>query len=243
MFKTIIATLLLTTTSFAAQSTYTPIVKADIINDLKEEQSNIHGFVKIDQDYMSGLQLSTFATYQYSENFGFAINALMAENYVYQTKDVVANSYYGEVDAGLFFNYKSLTLTPMVGIGFDLAAKKPLTLSAPQLDIIVATDKWYFESWNYIIVYSTFEKNLGSDYIHTRNWILYKPNNLFSFGPQAEYTYGIQHKHTIYGLPIGGHIEGTYNGNSLGMFLGYDVSPATNDSGKVAGRITLNHSF
>ena len=268
MIKTIISTTLLTTSAFAAQANYTPIVKAAIITTVPDtidqpnqnpndpvvlqtivletkqpEPSKINGFVKVDQDYISGIQLSAFATYSNTEHVGFSVNVLMAENYVYQTSNGPANSYWGEIDAGLFFNYKSLTLTPMVGIVFDFAAKKPLALNIPQLDVIISTDKWYFESWNFAINYSAFEKNLGSDFIHTRNWLLYKPNDVFSFGPQAEWTYGFQHKHTIYGLPIGGHVEAAYNGNTLGMFLGYDVSPATNDNGKAAGRITLTHSF
>jgi hypothetical protein len=270
MIKTIIATTLLTTTAFAAQSNYTPTVKAAIITTVPDtidqpnqdpntpvvlqtivletkqpepEPSKVNGFVKVDQDYMSGIQLSAFATYSHSEHVGVAVNVLMAENYVYQTDAGPANSYWGEIDVGMFFNYKSLTLTPMVGIVFDFSDKKTLALTIPQLDVIISTDKWYFESWNYSINYSAFEKNLGDDYVHTRNWLLYKPNDLFSFGPQVEWTYGIQHKHTIYGLPIGGHIEGDYNDNSLGIFLGYDVSPATNDNGKVAGRITLTHYF
>lgn len=275
MIKTIIATLLITSTSFAAQSSYTSTVKAAILTTIPdtipdtidepnakqnvpivlqtivletkqepvEEPSKIHGFVKVDQDYISGLQLSAFATYSNTEHVGAAINVLVVENYVYQTNNGPANSYYGEIDAGLFFNYKALTLTPMVGIGFDFAAKKQLVLSIPQLDVIISTDKWYFESWNYAINYSAFEPNLGADYIHTRNWLLYKPNNIFSFGPQVEWTYGIKHKHTLYGFPIGGHVESTYNNNTLGFFLGYDMSPATNDNGKVAGRITLSHCF
>jgi hypothetical protein len=270
MIKTIIATTLLTTTAFAAQANYTSTVKAAIITTVPDtidqpnqppnapvvlqtivletkqpepEPSKIHGLIKVDQDYMSGLQLSAFATYSNTEHIGVAVNVLMAENYVYQTGTGLANSYWGEIDTGLFFNYKSLTLTPMVGIVFDFAAKKPLALNIPQLDVVISTDKWYFESWNFAINYSAFEKNLGSDFIHTRNWLLYKLNDIFSFGPQVEWTHGIQHRHTVYGLPIGGHVEGTYNGNRIGVFLGYDLSPATNDNGKAAGRITLSHYF
>jgi len=270
MIKTIIATTLLTTTAFAAQSSYTPDVKAAIITTVPDtidqpnqnpnapvvlqtivletkqpepEPSKINGFVKIDQDYISGIQLSAFATYSNSEHVGVAVNVLMAENYVYQTNNGPANSYWGEVDAGLFFNYKSLTLTPMVGIVFDLAAKKPLALGIPQLDLVVSTGKWYFESWNFMINYSAFDNNSGSDFTHTRNWLLYKATDVFSIGPQVEWSYGIQHKHTVYGLPIGGHVDFTYNGNTIGTFLGYDVSPATNDNGKIGGRITLTHCF
>lgn len=207
-----------------------------------KEPAFVTGLVRMDQDYMFGLQAAALNTFRLNDNFGLSTNVYVSENMVVPTDTGYGNSYWGEFDVGPAFNYKWLTVTPMVGVAFDWAIKKPIALNGPQLYTIINTDKLYLESWVYSVFYSVFD-DIQSDYIHTRNWALYKLNDKFAVGPQVEYSYNLQTKRTVYAAPVGGHIDFTYESNSVGLFLGYDVSKITGDDGRFAGRLSYLHFF
>jgi hypothetical protein len=219
----------------------TPVVEAP-----EEAAAPIPSYFRIDHDYMFGLQLWAGATYPLTDKIGLATDVYIAENYVVNDEGGRAvQSYWGEFDIGPAFTLGPVSLTPMVGVAFDWAAKKAVALNGPQLYTIVSLDKFYFESWIWTMLYSAFDKNGANDYFHTRNWALYKVTDKIGIGPQLEYTYDLEDKRTIYGFPVGGHVELAYGtGNSLGLFLGYDTKKSTRvDDAAAVGRITFVHNF
>jgi hypothetical protein len=139
----------------------------------------------------------------------------------------------------------------MAGIAFDWAAKRAVALNAPQLYSVVNLDKLYFESWIWTLLYTSFKNPVYSDYIHTRNWLSFKATQTIGVGPQFEYTCNFNTKGSgvkgTTAMPLGGHVELAFGaGNSLGLFLGYELSKSvrTNAGGNAAeGRLTFVHNF
>jgi hypothetical protein len=213
-----------------------------------DESASVPSYFRIDHDYLFGLQLWAGATYPLSDSVGLATDVYIAENF---PSGVAADtlsllSWWGEFDIGPAFTLGPVSLTPMVGIAFDWAAKKAVAINGPQLYTIVSAGPIYFESWVWTLLYSAFDKDGANDYIHTRDWLLYKLNDTIGIGPQIEYTYDLEDKSTL-AAPLGGHVELAYGaGNSLGLFLGYELKKAVREAADGAGaegRLTFVHNF
>jgi hypothetical protein len=220
----------------------------------------IPSYIQLDHDYLFGLQLWAGATYPILSWLGVASDVYVAENYPSFSGGTVVGgavtghvtqSYWGEFDLGPELKLGPLTLTPMAGIAFDWAARRPVALNAPQLYAVVTLERFYFESWCWVLFYSPFKEPVYSDYLHNRNWLLWKATSFLGVGPQFEYTYnlntqGMGTKGTQ-AMPLGGHLELAYGtGNSLGLFLGYELSRnvrRAHDGNAIAGRITFSHDF
>jgi hypothetical protein len=217
-------------------------------------------YFRIDHDYAFGLQLWAGATYPITDTIGLASDIYIAENYpglslgfdptTNSVTGGVAQSWWGEFDIGPAFTFGPLSVTPMVGLAFDWAAKHAVAINGPQLYTIVNTDKVYFESWIWTVLYSPFKDAAYSDYFHTRDWVLYKLSNTVAVGPQLELWTNLQSKFGTKGitsLPVGAHVDLSYGtGNTLGIFLGYETHKDTRDAvgGKGAvGRLTFVHNF
>jgi len=214
-------------------------------------------YFRIDHDYAFGLQLWAGATYPLGEGIGLASDIYIAEVAAggYQDKSrttyVPGFSWYGEFDIGPALTFGPLSLTPMVGIGFDWAAKHVNALNAPQLYTILNTDKIYIESWIWTFLYSPFKQQDFDNYFHTRDWILYKLSGTVAIGPQIELWTNLQDKVSghkgVTSLPVGGHVDLSYGtGNTLGLFVGYEANKFGRDlrGGNAAvGRFTFVHNF
>lgn len=213
-----------------------------------DEGPSVPSYFRIDHDYLFGLQLWAGATYSLSDSVGLATDIYVAENFPSGsiTDGVSLLSWWGEFDVGPSFAFGPVSLTPMVGIAFDWAAKKAVAINGPQLYTIVSAGPVYFESWVWTLLYSAFDKDGANDYIHTRNWLLYKVTDAIGIGPQLEYTYDIEDKNAL-AFPLGGHLELAYGtGNSLGLFLGYEVEKDVREAADGAGaegRLTFVHNF
>ncbi|GEM_PF-408519 len=216
----------------------------------------VPSYFRIDHDYAFGLQLWAGATYPIADNIGLATDIYIAENWAGVAFDDAGaasgatQSWWGEFDVGPAFTFGPLSLTPMVGLAFDWAAKRAVAINGPQLYTILNLEKIYFESWIWTLMYSPFKDQLANNYFHTRNWVLYKINNTIAVGPQLELWTNLQDKlgpKGITSLPVGGHIDLAYGtGNTLGIFLGYETEKDTRDAvgGKGAvGRLTFVHNF
>jgi hypothetical protein len=209
---------------------------------------------------MFGLQFWAGATYPLTDTIGLAADIYMPEVAAPVTPNA-AYSYWGEFDLGPAFTLGPVTLTPMAGIAFDWGAKRAVAINAPQLYTILNLDKIYFESWVWTVLYSPFKDKVWNDYIHTRNWLLYKLSGTVALGPQFEYMYYfkdftgpdgnggtqvINPKGTA-AMPLGGHVELAFGaGNSVGVFLGYELDKGVRDraGGNAAqGRLTFVHNF
>jgi hypothetical protein len=225
-----------------------------------DEKKPIPSFFRIDQDYMFGLQLWAGATYPLSEKVGLSVDIFMPEVAGPVTKNALY-SYWGEFDLGPSLTLGPVTLTPMAGVAFDWGAKRVVALNVPQLYTIVNINKFYFESWVWTVLYSPFKDKVWNDYVHTRNWVLFKMNDIIAMGPQFEYTYYFKNYSTpddagimtlrnpkgTAAMPLGGHAELAFGmGNSLGLFLGYELSKSVrtrNDGNAAEGRLSFVHNF
>ncbi|MFA5202804.1 MAG: hypothetical protein WC708_00110 [Lentisphaeria bacterium] len=225
-----------------------------------EEKKPIQSYFRIDQDYMFGLQLWAGAAYPISNKISLAADIFMPEVAGPTTKSALY-SYWGEFDLGPAFTLGPVTLTPMAGIAFDWGAKRAIALNAPQLYTIINIDRFYFESWVWTVLYSPFKDKVWNDYIHTRNWFLFKINDIIAVGPQFEYMYYFKNYSTpddsgvmtlrnpkgTAAMPLGGHIELAFGtGNSLGLFLGYELNKdvrTRNDGNALSGRFSFVHNF
>ena len=214
-------------------------------------------YFRIDHDYAFGLQLWAGATYPLADNIGLASDIYIAEVAAggYTNKAGVPTpgfSWYGEFDIGPAFTFGPLSLTPMVGLGMDWAAKHVNAINGPQLYTILNTDKIYIESWIWTFLYSPFKQQDFDNYFHTRDWILYKLSGTVALGPQIELWTNLQSKVSghkgVTSLPVGAHVDLTYGtGNTLGLFLGYDTNKTygrdTRGGNGAVGRLTFVHNF
>jgi len=211
-------------------------------------------YFRIDHDYQYGLQLWAGATHALGEGIGLATDIYLAEVQG-GAYNGAKYSWYGEFDIGPAFTFGPLSLTPMVGVGFDWGAKHANLINGPQLYTILNTDKIYIESWIWTLLYSPFKEAPSPDIFHTRDWILYKLSGTLSVGPQLELWYsmkaktiaGTYNKSGLTSMPFGGHVDIAYGtGNTLGLFLGYETNKDGRDArgGNAAvGRFTFVHNF
>lgn len=215
-------------------------------------------YFRIDHDYAFGLQLWAGATYALGDGIGLATDIYIGENFPAAVTDPTTGavigakqSWWGEFDIGPAFTFGPLSITPMAGIAFDWAAKRAVAINGPQLYTIVNTDKIYFESWIWTLLYSPFKDQVADNYFHTRDWVLYKASGTVAIGPQWELWTNLGSKVSghkgITSMPVGGHIDLAYGtGNTLGLFVGYethkDAREAVGNKGAV-GRLTFVHNF
>ena len=225
-----------------------------------EAPKPVPSYFRIDHDYMFGLQFWAGVTYPLTDTVGLAADIYMPEVAAPVTSHA-AYSYWSEFDIGPALTLGPVTLTPMAGIAFDWGAKRAVALNAPQLYTILNLDKFYFESWVWTVLYSPFKDKVWNDYIHTRNWLLYKVNGTVAVGPQFEYMYyfkdftgtdgsgatTVLNPKGTAAMPLGAHVELAFGtGNSVGMFLGYELDKNVrnrNGGNAAEGRLTFVHNF
>lgn len=211
------------------------------------------GYVRLEDDYLSGFQVYAGVTYPLGHSIGLAAGIYLAENYpALQIGDAniptsLSQSWWSEFDLGPSITIGPLSLTLEGGIAFDFASKRATALNAPQLYTTVDFAKFHFESWIWTILYSPFDTP-SNDYVHARNWLLYKASGAFSIGPELEFNINLQGKHGKSGLvslPVGGRVELAFGASSIALFLGYQTdkdSRGANDQAAV-GRFALIHNF
>jgi len=162
--------------------------------------------------------------------------------------DIYVVGSYAEFDIGPSFSVGNLSLTPMIGIGFDFTTENVVTLNAPQLYASYDTSSLYFESWVQLFVNSPFATD-AEDSFYTRNFLLYKVADEMQIGPQVEVSYRVNDVESmmltsgVTSLPVGARVNLGYGkSNTLGIFLGYDTKAASGSDG-VAGRFTFVRSW
>ncbi len=211
------------------------------------------GYLRLEDDYLSGLQVYAGVTYPLSNSFGLTSGIYVAENYPAlsvgnaNTPPTLAQSWWSEFDIGPTLTLGPVAITLEAGIAFDWAAKRAIALNSPQLYTTVDISKVHFESWIWTILYSPFNTPTN-DYIHTRNWLLYKLTGAFSAGPELEFNINLNDKYGKNGLvslPLGGRVELAFGANTIALFLGYQTdkdSRGPNNQAAV-GRFALIHNF
>ncbi len=151
---------------------------------------------------------------------------------------------FGQIDIGPTLSFGAFEMTPMVGVGVDLAAGETSNIdtkiySALELSSLYG-EFWLFGSWEAPFVADpTFS-------IYSQNFLLYQANDYFGIGPQAEATICVRgcagDPEGILSLPVGGRANFTLGNNEVGMFVGYNSQiPSAQDG--FLGRLTLIRSF
>ena len=143
----------------------------------------------------------------------------------------------------------SLTLLPMVGIGFDYAsANGPSSLIAPQLFTYLTAGSIYFESWIQGFFNTPFD--YGDDSFYTRDFLLYSLNDTIAIGPQVEASLilkGLEEETEtgLSSLVVGGRINLGYGeNNTLGLFVGFETQlPEDSEDSGLTGRMMFFRSW
>ena len=200
-----------------------------------EEESGISGWFRTDTD-------------GYGTQIWFGASHPMGS--VSLDTDIYVVDTFGEFDLGLGIPVVdsedlSLTLLPMVGIGFDYkSANGPASLIAPQLFTYLTAGSIYLESWIQLFFNTPFD--YGDDSFYTRDFLLYSLNDTIAIGPQIEATILLKglEEETETGLDslvVGGRINLGYGeNNTLGLFVGYETQlPEDSEDTGLTGRLTF----
>lgn len=200
-----------------------------------EEESGISGWFRTDTDSL-GTQIWVGASHP--------MGSISIDS------DIYVVDAFGEFDLGLGIpvvdsDSLSLSLLPMVGIGFDYAtANGPTTLIAPQLFTYLSAGSIYFESWIQMFLNSPFDEE-GADSFYTRDFVLYSINDTIAIGPQVEATIDLGDDGGLGSLIVGGRINLGYGeNNTLGLFVGVEtqLEDDSEDTG-LTGRMTFVRSW
>ncbi|MDE0485265.1 MAG: hypothetical protein OXI67_22045 [Candidatus Poribacteria bacterium] len=214
-----------------------PMVYADAheAGEEMEEESSISGWFRTDTDSL-GTQIWVGASHP--------VGSISIDS------DIYVVDTFGEFDLGLGIpvvdsDSLSLSLLPMVGIGFDYGTPNgPTTLIAPQLFTYLTAGSIYFESWIQMFLNSPFDEE-GADSFYTRDFILYSINDTVAIGPQVEATIDLGDESGLGSLVVGGRINLGYGeNNTLGLFVGVEtqLDEDSEDTG-LTGRMTFVRSW
>ena len=200
-----------------------------------EEESSISGWFRTDTDSL-GTQIWVGASHP--------VGSISIDS------DIYVVDTFGEFDLGLGIpvvdsDSLSLSLLPMVGIGFDYGTPNgPTTLIAPQLFTYLTAGSIYFESWIQMFLNSPFDEE-GADSFYTRDFVLYSINDTVAIGPQVEATIDLGDDGGLGSLIVGGRINLGYGeNNTLGLFVGVEtqLDEDSEDTG-LTGRMTFVRSW
>jgi hypothetical protein len=138
--------------------------------------------------------------------------------------DIYVNSaFFAEFDIGPTFTLGDLVLTPMVGIGFDWAEQKAVSLIAPQLFTIYNGDPIYFESWIQAFFQSPFDVDVN-DVLYTRDFLLFKATDSIAIGPTIDLTYDFEESEVSSWWPGAALMLNYGENNTLLLALGYEMN-------------------
>ncbi len=211
---------------------------------MEEEEAGVSGWFRTDTDSL-GTQI------WFGGSYPMGSVSIDSDIYVVGT--------FAEFDLGIGIpvvdsESLSLTLLPMVGIGFDYeAANGPNSLIAPQLFTYLTAGSISLEWWiqgffntpfnddgevvNHEIgdddsVTHMVEADPIVDSFYTRIFPLYSITDNIAIGPQLEATFELGDDGGISSLPIGLRLNLGYGeNNTLGLFVGYETQPAEDDEG------------
>ncbi|HEY6723032.1 MAG TPA: hypothetical protein VI197_03345 [Polyangiaceae bacterium] len=203
----------------------------------EEEDAGVPSWMRVDSDALT-LQLWFGATHDVG-GVGIA------------TDIYVDSGYWGEFDIGVEIPIgEGVLLIPMAGIAMDWGNKKFQSLVAPQLFGYFTFDPIYAELWSQMFFNSIFAdpgytqvgddefieiKETVPDFWYNRLYLTYAVTENFRIGPQVEATVALNDAAKITddegnpdkaltSLQVGGHIDLGYGeGNTLGLFLGYET--------------------
>ena len=195
------------------------------------EESHIPGWFRVDTDSL-GTHFLIGATH--------SVGGLSLESNIFIDDTI------GEFDLGLSIpavksdNF-SVTLLPMLGLGYDFAAPDGPLAIYPHLFVFIPAGKFFLKSWTIGTLYSVFDEDKSNE-VYTRNYITYSLNKILAIGPQVEAVFvggGVG----LVSFVLGPRINIGYGeNNTLGILVGYDTKKEDDQTG-LTGRLSFTRRW
>ena len=192
------------------------------------EKSHIPGWFRVDTDSL-GTHFLIGATH--------SVGGMSLDSNIYIDDTI------GEFDLGVSIpavkgDGFSVTLLPMLGLGFDYASVDGPSAIFPHLFVFIPAGNLFFKSWTIGSVYSVFNEERSNE-LYTRNYLTYSLNKTLAIGPQIEAVLGLGADGELFSLIVGPRINIGYgDNNTLGILVGYDTKKKEGESG-LTGRLSF----
>ena len=223
-------TLILIIVSIVAIASFSVQAESDE-NELASEKSNIPGWFRVDTD-----SLGTH----------FLIGATHSVGGASLESNIFIDDTIGEFDLGVSIpavkgDSFSLTILPMLGLGFDFAAPDGPLAIYPPLFVFMPAGNLFFKSWTIGTLYSVFDEDRSNE-LYTRNYITYSLNKTVAVGPQVEAVL-VGNDVGLVSFVVGPRINIGYGeNNTLGILVGYDTKKAEEQTG-LTGRLSFTRRW
>ena len=214
-------------------------------NEAAAEASRIPGWFRVDTD-----SLGTH----------FLIGATHSVHGVSVESNIFIDDTIGEFDLGVSIpavkggNF-SLTVLPMLGLGYDFAAPDGPLAVYPHLFVFMPAGKLFLKSWTIGTLYSVFHKSRLNDpdniiidlddkdnTLYTRNYLTYSLNKTLAIGLQVEAVI-VGNDVGLVSFVVGPRINIGYGeNNTLGILVGYDTKKAEEQTG-LTGRLSFTRRW
>ena len=195
------------------------------------EESHIPGWFRVDTDSL-GTHFLIGATHSVG---GAALES-----------NIFIDDTIGEFDFGVSLpavqgDSFSLTLLPMLGLGYDFAAPDGPLAVYPHLFVFMPAGKLFLKSWTIGTLYSLFDEDKSNE-VYTRNYITYSLNKTVAIGPQVEAVL-VGNDVGLVSLVVGARINVGYGeNNTLGILVGYDTKKGEDQTG-LTGRLSFTRRW
>ena len=135
----------------------------------------------------------------------------------------------------------SLTLLPMLGLGYDYAAPDGPLAIYPHLFVFMPAGNLFLKLWTIGTLYSVFDEDRSNE-LYTRNYITYSLNKTVAIGPQVEAVL-VGNSVGLVSFVVGPRINIGYGeNNTLGILVGYDTKKAEEQTG-LTGRLSFTRRW
>jgi len=195
------------------------------------EESHIPGWFRVDTDSL-GTHFLIGATH--------FVGGLSLESNIFIDDTI------GEFDLGVSIpavkgEGLSVTLLPMLGLGYDFASPDGPLAIYPHLFVFMPAGKLFLKSWTIGTLYSVFDEDRNNE-VYTRNYITYSLNKTFAIGPQIEAVI-VGSGVGLVSFVLGPRINIGYGqNNTLGILVGYDTKKGEDQTG-LTGRLSFTRRW
>ena len=200
-------------------------------NEAAAETSHTPGWFRVDTD-----SLGTH----------FLIGATHSVGGISLESNIFIDDTIGEFDLGVSIpavkgEGLSVTLLPMLGLGYDFTAPDGPLAIYPHLFVFMPAGKIFLKSWTIGTLYSVFDEDKGNE-VYTRNYITYSLNKTVAVGPQVEAVL-VGNDVGLVSFVVGPRINIGYGeNNTLGILVGYDAKKAEEQTG-LTGRLSFTRRW
>ena len=195
------------------------------------EKARIPGWFRVDTDSL-GTHFLIGATH--------SVGGLSLESNIFIDDTI------GEFDLGISIpavkgDGFSVTLLPMLGLGYDFAAPDGPLAVYPHLFVFMPAGNFFLKSWTIGTLKSVFDEDKNNE-VYTRNYITYSLNRTVAVGPQVEAVL-VGNDVGLVSFVVGPRINIGYGeNNTLGILVGYDTKKEEEQTG-LTGRLSFTRRW